>query len=251
MRRLVCLAAVLALVWCGNSPADDQADMKALVNKAIKAAGGAAKLAMFKGITFKEKGIYYGMGQGVEYTGEWSEQQPDKMRMQIDVTAGNMKITFIRVVNGDKVWAKTGGEATAIDNKDQIAEAREECYVGWISSLLPLKNKAFQLSPLGEVKVDGKPAVGVRVSHKGHRDINLFFDKESGLLAKRESVIKDFMADGKEATQETLFSNYKEVKGAKFPMKVVLNRDGKKYVESEMTEIEPKEKIDDAVFGKP
>ena len=155
------------------------------------------------------------------------------------------------MVNGDKVWAKTGGEATAIDNKDQIAEAKEECYVGWVSSLLPLKDKAFQLSPLGEVKVDGKPAVGVRVSHKGHRDINLFFDKESGLLVKRESVIKDFMADGKEVTQETLFSNYKEVKGAKFPMKVVLNRDGKKYVESEMTEIEPKEKIDDAVFAKP
>ena len=80
MRRLVCLAAILALVWSGNSPADDQADMKALVNKAIKAAGGAEKLAMFKGITFKEKGTYYGMGQGVEFTGEWSEQMPDKMR---------------------------------------------------------------------------------------------------------------------------------------------------------------------------
>ena len=34
-------------------------------------------------------------------------------------------------------------------------------------------------------------------------------------------------------------------------MKLVINRDGKKYVDGEITEIERKEKIDDAVFAKP
>jgi hypothetical protein len=33
--------------------------------------------------------------------------------------------------------------------------------------------------------------------------------------------------------------------------KVVINRDGKRYVDGEVTEIELHEKLDDAVFGKP
>jgi hypothetical protein len=34
-------------------------------------------------------------------------------------------------------------------------------------------------------------------------------------------------------------------------MKLVINRDGKKFVEGEVTDFEPKEKIDDSVFDKP
>jgi hypothetical protein len=33
--------------------------------------------------------------------------------------------------------------------------------------------------------------VGVRVQSNGHRDIDLYFDKESGLLVKTESRILD------------------------------------------------------------
>jgi hypothetical protein len=252
MQRLVCLTAALVLMTSGTAFADDKADVKAVIAKAIKAAGGEEKLAKFTGETFKGKGKYYGMGEGIDYTGEWAVQLPDKARVKIDTTAGNMKFTFVRVVNGDKVWRKLGEEkAQLLDNKEEIAEAREELHAEWVATLIPLKNKGFQLAPLGEIKVDGKPAVGVRVSNKGRRDVNLYFDKDKGLLVKSETLIKDHDAGGKEMTQEVLYSNYKEVNGVKRPMQVVINRDGKKYIESEMTEVEPKEKIDDAVFGQP
>jgi len=32
---------------------------------------------------------------------------------------------------------------------------------------------------------------------------------------------------------------------------LVINRNGKQFVEAELNEIEPKEQIDDSVFGKP
>ena len=35
--------------------------------------------------------------------------------------------------------------------------------------------------------------MGVKVESKGHRDVNLFFDKGSGLLVKAEFIIKDIM----------------------------------------------------------
>src|SRR5262249_21770538 len=107
------------------------------------------------------------------------------------------------------------------------------------------------LASLGDVKVNDKPAVGIRVSEKGFRDVNLFFDKDKSLLVKIETVVKDQMTGGKEETQEEILSDYKETNGVLQPMELVINRDGKKYVDGEITEFEPKEKIDDAVFAKP
>jgi hypothetical protein len=59
------------------------------------------------------------------------------------------------------------------------------------------------------------------------------------------------MEGGNEKQQETLYSDYKEVGGIKHAMKLVINRDGKKYVDSEMSDIEVKDKIDAAQFEKP
>jgi hypothetical protein len=253
MRRIVCLAAVLAVAAAGAARADDQADLRKVIDKAVKAMGGQEKLAKFKAVTFKMKGKFYGMGDGIDYTGEWQLQYPDKIRMSIDGEIGGMQVHFFtRVINGDKVWQKTAEEETKeVTDKEELAQAREGLYGDWVQSLLPLKDKAFKLASLGDVKVNDKPAIGIRVSREGHRDVNLFFDKDKGLLVKREVTVKDEMTGGKEQTEETLFSDYKEYDGVLHATKLLINRDGKKYVDGEITEIERKEKIDDAVFAKP
>jgi hypothetical protein len=252
MRRILCLAVALLPATCATALADEQADLKAVIEKAIKAAGGDEKLAKFTAQTFKGKGKWYGMGDGIDYTGTWDVQRPDKMRVQIEVSAGGMSFTFIRVVNGNKVWSKLNDTTTTVEDKDEIAEAKEANYVGWVATLRPLlKEKDFTLTALDEIKVDGKPAVGVHVFHKDHRDVNLYFDKDKGLLVKAESMVKDFMDGGKEFKQETLYGDHKEVNGLQLPMKLVINRDGKKYIDVEVTEIEPKEKLDNSLFDKP
>ena len=249
MRRIVCLAVSLVFVG-GAACADEQADARAIIDKAIKAAGGEENLAKYKAETFKGKGKYYGMGAGMDYTGDWTVQHPDKMRFQIEVAVGDMKFTFVRVVNGDKVWSKTGDNAVEVDDKDQVNEAKEGGYVGSVTDLLPLKDKEFQFALLGESEVDGAKVVGIKVSHKGHRDVELYFDKAKGLLIKSATTVKDDMT-GQEARQEVFYSDYKEVSGTQRPMKVVINRDGKSFVDMEVTERQLHEKLDDSVFGKP
>src|SRR5262249_46129118 len=107
MRRIVCLAAVLVVAASGAARADDPADLRKVIDKAIKAMGGEEKLAKFKAETFKMKGKFYGTGEAVDYTGEWQVQPPDKIRVQVDGEVGGMKVTFFtQVVNGDKVWQK-------------------------------------------------------------------------------------------------------------------------------------------------
>jgi hypothetical protein len=107
------------------------------------------------------------------------------------------------------------------------------------------------LSPLGEVKVGDRPAIGIRVEHKGYRDVNLFFDKDKAFLLKMETRGKDVMQGGQEFTSTTLYQDYKKVEGMMIPHKAIIQHDGKPYVEGEVTEVRLSEKHDDSLFAKP
>jgi outer membrane lipoprotein-sorting protein len=252
MRKTWYLAVVvLPLAVVGAARADEQAATRAVIEKAIQARGGEEKLAQMKAMTFKSKGKFYGMGEGTDYTGKWAIQPPDKFRFQINSEANGMKFTFLFVFDGKQGWMKINEDTTELD-QDAVAEAQEDLHAGRVETLVPLlTDKRFELSSLGKGKVGDHEAVGVRVVHKGHRDIKLFFDEKTGLLLKNERMIKDQMLGGKQRTQETLHSDYKDVNGLKQPMKLVIKRDGEKHVEGELTDFRTEAKMDDAVFGKP
>ncbi len=92
MRTFLCVAVVILLASSAIQ-ADDQADLKALIDKAIKASGRDGKAGKLQAETFKAKGKFYGFGNGVDYTGEWAVQRPDKLRVKIETSAGDQKIT--------------------------------------------------------------------------------------------------------------------------------------------------------------
>ena len=51
--------------------------------------------------------------------------------------------------------------------------------------------------------------------------------------------------------EERLFSEYKKMDGVQVPLKLVINRDGEKYVETEVTEFKRMEKLESGLFDKP
>jgi len=225
---------------------DEDAKVRRVVAKAIKAHGGADKLKKFQASVSKSKGKFYGLGEAIEYTEEMSIQLPDRSRIDIDAT--NFK--FVQVFKGDKGWQKIG-DNTIDMTKEQVAERQEEMRAAVVSHLAALTDKAYELSALGDMKVGDRMAVGVRVQHKDHRDVSLFFDKENGLLLKSETRGKDTMNEGKEFASETFFSAYKKVEGVMVAHKIDIKRDGKQFVEAEMSEVKLSEKLDDSVFTKP
>jgi hypothetical protein len=248
MRRILCITPLL--LFAGAVRADDQAEMRKVIDGAIKAQGGADKLAKFKAVTLKMKGKFYGMSaDGFDYSGEFATQEPDKSRMEITMDIMGTEVKVVRVVNGNKGWMQVMDKTTALD-KDALAEAKEDLYAGQVSRLVALRGKGFKLETVGEMKVGDRPAIGVKVSHKGRRDINLFFDKKTSLLLKAERPAKDPMS-GQEFTQTTLYDGYKETDGIKTAHKVTILRDGKKYVTGETTEIKAQEKLEDSTFAKP
>jgi hypothetical protein len=239
--QLASLTLCIVVGLANTARADDEAG--AVVDKAIKAAGGAENLAKMKAQTWKEKGTYYGMGNGLPYSGVYAAQFPGQFRMEIQGV-------FTIIVDGDKGWVKTGENATDMD-KEQIDEYKESNYAGHLTMLLPLKSKKFTLTSTGETKVDNLTAVGVKVSHAGHRDVTLYFDKDTGLLVKMARRVKDLEGNKEEVDQETILSQHKEVDGVKFPMKLVVKRQGKLYLEAENEEVKLVGKLDAKVFAKP
>lgn len=239
MRKTCLLLTACALVLCtwNRAAADDAA--QAIIDKGIKAMGGAAALEKYKSTQWKTKGTYYGMGAGLPYTAEYSMQLPDKFRFSVENA-------FTVVVNGDKGWAND-----AEMPKDQLDEQKEMLYQTEATRLVGLKGPDYTLATVPEVTVDGKPAVGVKISHKGHRDFTLYFDKESSLVVKIVSKGKDFEMGGKEVNQETLHQAYKDQDGTKVVTKMTMLRDGNKFVESETTEYKFADKIDPKTFEKP
>ena len=102
MRKLCCvvLALGVALALAGQTNADDPADARAIIDKAINALGGKDKLAQLKAQTWSESGTYYGQGKGLPYTGKYALQFPNQFRMEIEGV-------FTMVVNGDQGWLKS------------------------------------------------------------------------------------------------------------------------------------------------
>ena len=116
--------------------------------------------------------------------------------------------------------------------------------------MLPLKDKAFQLAPFGEIEIAGHKVVGVNVTREGHRSINLFFDKETLRLVRSETVVRD-EATSKEVTEESTYSEFKTIDGTVQSTKVSIKRNGVSHAEVEVEEFKPTETIDESVFAKP
>jgi hypothetical protein len=238
----------VGLLFAAQAKADEAA--QAIIDKAIQAAGGAENLTKFKAAHWKGKGKFYGFGDAIEYTGEWHQQFPGQMKVVIDVDFGGMKIQNVRVINRDKAWSIAMGVLQEL-GQEEMAEANESLHYDRAVWFVPLKGKDFQLTSLGESLVDKKPAVGVKVACKGRRDFQLYFDKESALLVKGVMRVKDQMSGGEEVSQEIFYAGHKEMQGRMVPTRAIIHREGKLYIEAEVTDYRRLDQIDDKVFGKP
>jgi len=244
---LACLVAVSAISF-RTVQLDDLAEARAIVDKALEATGGAAALGKYKAFTAKIKGDLHTNAAEISFTGEVATQGADQEMIRLDMNLDGQLFTLVHVLNRDRGWLRVGEELVEM-NQEQLAEALEEAHVGWVASLVPLRDKSFTLATVGAAEVDGKPALGVRVSHPGRRDVNLFFSKATHLLVKTEARVKD-EESGKEVTEETFYSGY-DGKDPQTALKLTVKRDGKLYLAAELSNVRLEEKLDDGVFAKP
>ena len=240
--KLALVFCVVTIVAPPTSTAADK-DAMSLVNKGIAFMGGAKNLKKYKAATWKEKGVFYGMGEGLPYTAKNALQWPGKFRMEI---VG----IFTQIYDGKQGWVQAGGQTTAM-TKDQLAAMSEQNYAGFVTSLIPLREKTYKLSLDGQEKVNGADAAIVKVESKGRHVVRLFLDSKTGRLVKSEH---SGAMEGMPKNIVKFVSFYEEYKSAgkiKFCSKARMTRAGKKFVEATITDFKPAVSLDAKIFAKP
>ncbi len=234
----------------GGAKSAENQDVKAVIAKAVEAKGGAANLDKYKAAVAKLKGTINAQGMEITMSGTSTDEAPDKSRLDATMNVGGQEISFVQVLNGDKGWQGINGNVDELE-KDHLSEAREQLYSGQIVDLRGITAKGVKLTALGEKQVEGKPAVGVKVSSEGHRDVTVYFDKSSGLVVRSETKGKDPMNGNAEFDAATVYGDYKKVSGVNVPHKIQVFRDGKPFMVMEMSSITLSEKLPEKTFAKP
>src|SRR5436305_2083362 len=135
------LALALLFVLTACSLAHD--DVRAVLDKAIKAHGGEEKIAKLQdaAIESKTKGTLNALGNQLDFTMETYAQLPEKLKVVMHLTVNGMNYTTTQVFNGDNFWLNVNG--TNLDNVlDDKAreEVKEQLYNERLAGLAFLKD---------------------------------------------------------------------------------------------------------------
>src|SRR5262249_9615057 len=118
-----------------------------------------------------------------EIAGHISIQFAARMKYMVTLPASTkMDVIY----DGKELWVTLMGVTQLEKNAEQVEIVKTALYIDAVLQLADLHGEGYKLTALGESKVRGDPAVGVRVAKDGKSDVNLWFGKKSRLLLKSE-----------------------------------------------------------------
>lgn len=207
MRWLVPCTMLCALGWLADVRAEEEP--RAVVDRATKAVGGEAKLLQGKAVQLKVKGTIHAPEGAHPFTAVIHSQLPGRYKHDMVYDKGNLKVTQIQVYNHDELSIRVDNQVLSLDVqlRDALLKGR---YAESLAGLTMLKDRDVTLTSVGEVPVEKKPALGIKVTVKERPDVQMLFDKETGLLVKTEHKQMD-PRTRQEVVQEMFYDDYREL----------------------------------------
>lgn len=249
MKRVKFAAALMTIVAVAVGRGQTGNEAQAILDKAVKAhfpKGQPGKKGAYVG---KNKGTIHVAGLQLDFTQQVWVQPAGKFKEVMEMTVMNNPVKVITVFDGKKGWIKANDMEIKVTD-EILDEFKQIGYWMSLAQLTGLDKKGLKLSLLGEVQINGKANLGVKISKEGKKDIDFYFDKTTGLMTKTERRTKDIMT-GQEVTEERIVTEYQDSNDRKVAKRVTVNRDGKKLLDVEVLEVELRESIDDGEFAQP
>jgi len=247
MRHAILATALFGLLAGGMAHATDQAQLQALLGRAVQAHGGAAALAKYPAATWKGVARLYKEGAPSTHTLMGARQRGDQGLLHVENEIDGKVVRFTRVLNGSKGWLKFNENVQEIPPA-VLAEQQAHLQATWLATLVPLLTDRYTLGQAPVQQVNGQPAIGVRLSQPGRRDVTLYFDPTTFLLVKKEMAVQDGTAT---VLQESYFSNYRAIEGVQTAHKVEIRWNGQRHLEMELLEVTLRPQLPEGMFQKP
>ena len=208
--REVLLSPLPLVLWLGvTAGIRAQEEPRAVVARAIAAQGGEEALGRNAALAVKVKGTIAAVGDSLTFTGDLFSEPRGRVKFTLLVQLSGVQVTLTQALDGAAGWRSMDGRVEDLKGA-MLADMQRSAYIDRVLTLVPLlKDPAFTLTPLGECTVDGRPALGVKAASAGHPDVELYFDKASGLLVKSAHRETDQVSK-QETLEETVYGDYRE-----------------------------------------
>ncbi|MFT5145577.1 MAG: zinc protease [Polaribacter sp.] len=206
-------------------PIPEEMTAETVINKYIAAIGGEEKVMAVKTtITIANATI-----QGTPLVMTMKAAAPNKSSQEISVMGNTMQKT---VFNGTTGYASSRGQKKEM-TAEEIAKAKGKS--GIFKDLAYAAGELLRIEPL-----EGKNAIVLK-----YKDSEVYYDMTSGLKVKEVKTSKG--PDGKEVKTPTIYADYKEVNGVKFPHSIGI-KSGPMNLDFVVKEIKVNEGVSDADF---
>ena len=206
-------------------PIPEEMTAETVINKYIAAIGGEEKVMAVKTtITIANATI-----QGTPLVMTMKAAAPNKSSQEISVMGNTMQKT---VFNGTTGYASSRGQKKEM-TAEEIAKAKGKS--GIFKDLAYAAGELIRIEPL-----EGKNAIVLK-----YKDSEVYYDMTSGLKVKEVKTSKG--PDGKEVKTPTIYADYKEVNGVKFPHSIGI-KSGPMNLDFVVKEIKVNEGVSDADF---
>lgn len=225
----------VSLVQSVPSARPDRA--KGMLDKAIAAKGGLARLRTIKTVRAEARTTVRSQAGTVTFPSVTSIEYPDHFRVDADLPGG--KIT--QVYSSGRFW---------IQDQQGVREMPKEAQGPLQASVDRDMIRVLMKAATGELVVreidsDDPRLAAVEISGGGTQPVTLFVNRDNGLIEKARYVAEP------EGRSEELYSDYRNVNGIQFAFHTVLRRASLPPVERDVTSLHYNVPLAAGLFVKP
>ncbi len=212
------------------------------MDRAIAAAGGAAKLAGLK--AYSETTVLDATIQGMalSFTIQKTVSYPDKVHTVQKTPFGSMTA----VVAGDAGWQQSPMGSKDM-SADELAEAREELRTDMLGTMR--EPGAFTFQALAPQEIEGKSCLPVYVTGVGEDYRIIYFGDQDGLPVMVQQPGTSPVSRAP-AVQKTYLDEYKAFDGIMMPSRMRLFFDDEEFAKGRTEAFAVNPKVDPALFVK-
>ena len=142
-------------------------------------------------------------------------ESTDRLQVKMQFERDGQPVTATSTYDGKagRGW-KSSNDRTVEMSREEVEESKHSVHANALIGLVHLLDSSrYDLSPGGRIEIEGRRAVGVKVSRKGFREAVLFIDERTFLVVKLLYLLKDVHAGGEPELFESFFSDFKKTGG--------------------------------------